>query len=126
MDIVDKKWMKAYYETYNRSITEAISKYYTDDAVFAFQDLTLNGRDAILNHFDGFQKAIKETMTPSNIVIDGDRVAVEVDSRMEVKADLPDFLGSPRRAGELIRGKFSAFYDIRDSKISSIRIYSFQ
>ena len=122
---MDKERMKMYYETYNRSIDEAILTFYTDDAVFEYQDLTLTGKEALLNHFVGFQQAIKETMTPQNILIDGDRVAVEVDSRMEVKIDLPDFLGTPRKAGELITGKFSAFYNIQDNKICHIRIYTF-
>jgi len=122
---VDKERMKVYYETYNRSIDEAILTFYTDDAVFEYQGLTLNGKEALLNHFAEFQQAIKETMTPQNIVIDGDRVAVEVDSRMEVKINLPDFLGKSRKAGELITGKFSAFYSIRDNNICNIRIYTF-
>ena len=122
---MDNERMKVYYETYNRSIDEAISTFYTDDAVFEYQDLTLNGKEALLNHFAEFQQAIKETMTPQNIVIDGDRVAVEVDSRMKVKIDLPDFLGKSRKAGELITGKFSAFYSIRENKICNIRIYTF-
>jgi len=122
---VDKERMNIYYETYNRSIDEAILAFYTDDAVFQYQDLTLNGKEALLNHFAEFQQAIKETMTPQNIVIDGDNVAAEVDSRMEVKVDIPDFLGQSRKAGELITGKFSAFYKIRDNKICHIRIYTF-
>lgn len=117
--------MLAYYDAYNRSTDEAIQNFYTDDAVFEYQDLKLIGKEAIFNHFVGFQQAIKEVMTPSNILIDGDKVAVEVDSRMDVKTDIPDFLGKPRKTGETITGKFSAFYTIRDNKICNIKIYTF-
>ena len=49
---MDKERMRVYYETYNKSIDEAILTFYADDAVFEYQDLTLNGKEAVLNFID--------------------------------------------------------------------------
>ncbi len=122
---MNKERMKAYYETYNRSVDEALSTFYTDDAVFEYQDLKLNGKEEIVNHFAGLQQAVKEVMTPTNILIDGDKAAVEVENIFEAKIDIPDFLGRSLKAGESFAGKFSGFYDTRGDQICHIRLYTF-
>jgi len=122
---MNKERMKAYYETYNRSVDEALSTFYTDDAVFEYQDLKLDGKEAILNHFAALQHAVKEEMTPTNILVDGDKAAVEVENIFEAKVHIPDFLGRSLKAGESFKGKFSGFYETRGDQICHIRLYTF-
>ncbi len=122
---MNKERMEAYYATYNRSVDEALLTFYTDDAVFEYQDLKLDGKEAILNHFAALQQAVKEIMTPTSILVDGDKVAVEVENIFEAKVDLPDFLGRSLKAGESFTGKFSGFYDTQGDRICHIRLYTF-
>ena len=122
---MNKERMKAYYETYNRSVDEALSTFYTDDAVFEYQDVKLNGKEEIINHFSAIQQAVKEVMKPISILVDGEKAAVEVENTFEAKVDLPDFLGRSLKAGESFTGRFSGFYDTRGDEICHIRLYNF-
>ena len=118
--------IEAYYKDFNASNSgEVISAYYSDDVVFEYQDDKVSGKEAVISYLDGAWQAVRETLTPLNIVVDGDKAAVEVDDRIEAKIDLPEFLGRSFKAGESMNAKFSLFYDFREGKICHIRIYSF-
>ncbi len=122
----NRSLIEAYYKDFNTSNSgEVLSAYYGDDVVFEFQDVKVSGKEAVIKNLNDAWQAVKETLTPFNIVVDGDRAAVEVDDRIEARIDLPEFLGRSFKAGESMNAKFSIFYDIRDSKICHIRIYSF-
>ena len=122
---MNKERMTAYYETYNQSVDEALTTFYTDDVVFEYQDLKLTGKQAVLEHFAGLQQAFKEIMVPKNILVDGDKAAVEVENKFEAKIDIPDFLGKSFKAGESFTGRFSGFYETRGDKICHVRLYTF-
>ena len=122
----NRRLIEAYYKDFNASNSgKVLSAYYSDDVIFEFQDAKVNGLSAVIGYLDQAWQAVRETLTPLNIIVDGDRAAVEVDDKMEARVDLPEFLGRALKAGESIRAKFSIFYDIRDGKICHIRIYSF-
>jgi len=121
-----KNLIEAYYKDFNATNSgDVLSAYYSDDVVFEYQGEAVSGKEAVIKNLDEAWQAVKETLTPLNIVVDGDRAAVEVDDRIEARIDLPEFLGRSFKAGESINAKFSIFYDIRDGKICHIRIYSF-
>ncbi len=122
----NRSLIEAYYRDFNASNSgEVLSAYYGDDVIFEYQGEKVSGKDAVINNLNEAWQAVKETLTPLNIVVDGDRAAVEVDDRLEAKIDLPEFLGRSFKAGEAMNAKFSIFYDFRDGKICHIRIYSF-
>jgi len=121
-----KNVIEAYYKDFNASNSgEVISAYYSDDVIFEYQGEKVIGIKNVINYLDGAWQAVKETLTPLNIVVDGNKAAVEVDDRIEAKIELPDFLGRSFKAGDSIDTKFSLFYDFREGKICHIRIYSF-
>ena len=121
-----KNVIEAYYKDFNASNSgEVISAYYSDDVIFEYQGEKVVGITNVINYLDGAWQAVKETLTPLNIVVDGNKAAVEVDDRIEAKIDLPDFLGRSFKTGDSINAKFSLFYDFREGKICHIRIYSF-
>jgi hypothetical protein len=121
-----KNVIEAYYKDFNASNSgDVISAYYSDDVIFEYQGEKVIGITNVINYLDGAWQAVKETITPLNIVVDGNKAAVEVDDRIEAKIDLPDFLGRSFKTGDSINAKFSLFYDFREGKICHIRIYSF-
>ncbi len=122
---MNKERMKEYYEAFNSGDHEALSKFYADDLIFEYQDTKLNGKEAIIKHFAELQTGFKETIKPTSVLIDGDKVAVEVEDHFDVRVDLPDFLGKSFKAGESFTARFAGFYDTRDNKICHIRLYSF-
>jgi hypothetical protein len=122
---MDKERMEAYYRAFNRGNHESLIDFYAEDIVFEYQNTRLEGRKALLEHFAGLQQGFTEKMRPVSILVDGNRIAVEVEDTFTAKVDLPDFLGQSLKQGESVTAKFGCFYDTRDQQISHIRLYSF-
>jgi hypothetical protein len=123
---MNKDEVEKYYEAYNRRDLEAMSVHYSDDVVFEAKIGKYIGKDTIINFFKKFHTNFDETLNPVSILIDGDKIAVEVDTNINVKVDGSEFLGNIYKTGDLIHRKISVFYDIRDNKISYIRVYRFK
>lgn len=113
-----------YYDEYNNHGADGVSDFYVSDVIFEFQNSKINGKEAVLKYFKQLHLVFIEIMKPQNILVDGDKAAVELENEFEAKADIPDFLGKSLKAGESTTARFGAFYDIRDGKISQVRIYS--
>lgn len=122
---MDKERMEAYYRIFNSGDHEALVDFYADDIVFEYQNTILEGRKALLDHFAGLQQGFTEKMRPLSILVDGNRIAAEVEDTFTAKVDLPDFLGQSLKQGESVTAKYGCFYDTRNQKISHIRLYSF-
>ena len=121
---MDRDGMEAYYRAFNSGDHSALADYYSEDLVFEYRNMKLEGREAVLEHFAGLQQGFTEKIRPISILVDGDRVAVEMEDTFTAKVDLPDFLGQSLKQGESIAARFSGFYDSRDNKICRIRLYS--
>ena len=113
-----------YYEEYNNHGADGVSNFYSSDVIFEFQNVKLSGREEVLGYFKQLHVAFKEIMKPQNILIVGDKAAVELENEFEAKTEIPDFLGKSLKVGESTVARFGAFYDIRDGKVAHVRIYS--
>lgn len=118
-----KEDFERYYQAYNAEGAEGVAGFYTDDAVFEFGESRYSGRDAILAYFKGLHRAFKETMRPTNILVDGNRAAVELESDFEAKIPLKDFMGKSLDVGQSATAGFAAFYETEGTRISRVRIY---
>lgn len=114
-----------YYETYAAEDLDAVSPFYSDDVVFEFQGEKYDGKEAVFAWFRELQQTFHEVINPLNIVIDGDNVAIEIESEFEARVDLPDFHGNALTKGDKIKIRFAVFYDTRDDQFCRIRLYSF-
>ena len=123
---MDKARMEAYYTAFNSGDHGALGDFYTEDIVFEYQNTKLEGRKALLDHFAELQQGFTEKMSPINILVDGHRIAAEVEDTFTAKVDLPDFLGRSLKQGESVTARFGCFYVTRNQQISNIRLYSFQ
>ena len=85
MNLVD---FEKYYGGYNSGAFAAMSeRYYSDDIVFEIQGIIkLDGKKAVVDWFGELSLAVKEVITPSNIVFGEDKVAVEAESQLTAKA----------------------------------------
>jgi len=121
-----KDIMEQYYGHYNRRDHESLVSFYTEDVMYEFEDFKLKGKEAIANSIGEIQEVLsKDILKSFSMLVDGDRVAVEMENEVETKVDLPDFLGRPMKAGEPFTFRVAVFYDCRGDKICHIRIYSF-
>lgn len=120
---MDKGTLKEYLQLYTEDFERAVDRFYTDDIVFENPDDIFRGKQAILDHFQVARDGIREIFTPLNILIEEDRIAVEMDVELLATKDKPDFPAKPLRVGESIRRKVAAFYWVRDGKICSVAVY---
>ncbi len=122
---MDRERMEAYYRAFNSGDHKQLKEYYSEDVVFEYRDVKLEGREVVLDYFAGLQQGFTEKIHPLSILVDGNKVAVEVEDTFTAKVDLPDFLGSPLRQGASVTARYGGFYDTRENKICHIRLYSF-
>jgi ketosteroid isomerase-like protein len=121
--------MQAYFDSFNtEGATKTFNEYYTDDIVFKTPwGKEFSGRQNVLDYMNNvahYKDKIKETMTAKTILIDGEGVAVEIETVMEAFEDVPDFhMGGSFKKGDKVKWVLSAFYTIRNGKISSVHIY---
>ena len=120
---MNRETMEAYYQTFNSGNHKALADFYSDDVVFEFRDIRLEGKEAVLNNLAKLQQIVTEKIVLRSLIIDGNQVAVEVDDTFTAKVDLPDFSGRPLKKGESITGRYSGFYIIQDNRIRQVRLY---
>ena len=124
-----KEKMKEYFDSFNKKGEEiTFKKYYTEDAVFITPwGRTVSGVDNIIKYM--IEEAhcggrLKETLKPTKIFIDGDGVAVEIITEFEALEDIAGHhLGPSFKKGEKIQWILSAFYKLRDGKITHVQVY---
>ena len=121
---MDRDRMEEYYKTFNTGNLEALETFYTDDVVLEYQDLILNGRDAVLGHFKEYFHTVREKITPLQIFINDKNIAVELNDTFTAKIDLPDLMGKSVKAGESVSVKFGGFYKVRGDRICHVKLYS--
>ena len=119
-----RETINKYYETYAKEDLNAVSPFYSNDVVFEFQGQTYNGKEAVFAWFRELQQTFHEVISPLNIVIDGDKVAIEIESEFEARVDLPDFHGKALKKGDRTKIRFAVFYDTRNEQFCHIRLYT--
>jgi len=122
--IMKRERINEYYKTYAKEDLNAVSPFYSDDVVFEFQGQTYNGKEVVFAWFKELQQTFHEVINPLEIVIDGDKVAIEIESEFEARVDLPDFHGKALTKGDKTKIRFAVFYDTRDDQFCHIRLYT--
>ena len=120
---MNKQKMETYYQAFNTGNHKALADFYTDDVIFEFRDIRIEGKEAVMNHFAKLQHVVSEKIDLVNILSEGNRLAVEVEDTFTAKINIPDFLGQPLNQGESITGQYSGFYTTRDNRICRVRLY---
>ncbi|MFC1532008.1 nuclear transport factor 2 family protein [Thermodesulfobacteriota bacterium] len=123
---MDKETLLEYCRIYNSGdYKKAISTYYAEDAVFEASDYRVEGRDNIIEFLSEGHTGLTEVMEFTNILIEGDRIAVELEAEFTAMEDKPDSHIRALKKGDSFKLKMSSFYKVKDEKISHIRIYRF-
>ncbi len=121
-----KKVLEEYLKDYSTGdYRMALGKHYTDDAVFENTRIRIAGKENLLDWFTRSHKlGYTETVTPANMLIGDDCVAVELDQEFTAYEDVPTHYVSALKKGETIRTSgLAAFYKMQDGKIKSVRVY---
>jgi uncharacterized protein (TIGR02246 family) len=121
---MDEAVFRTYIAEFNAANFEALARYYADDVVFSFNGrLTLNGRDAIVEFYRPFRKAVDETVDIRFLVMNDTHVAVEMATEFHAREDYQNFTRGPLKAGDTVRITSFVHYDIGpDGRFAAIRI----
>jgi hypothetical protein len=118
--------MLSYFEDYNTGDYErTMKKYYTPDAVFESADYKFEGRDTIVKFMIESHKGSTEIMKAKHLLVGTDVAAAEIEAVIQVFEDKPNFHIRPLKKGDSITLKMAAIYDLKDDKISYVRLYRF-
>jgi hypothetical protein len=122
--MVNKENFLQYIKDFNKGdYRQFILSYFTEDAIFENPELRYEGRENIIHYFIKSHKGVNEVLRVKNILIDGNRIAAELEAELQVTADRPDHHIRPVKNGDTLLLTISAFYDLKDSKICHVRIY---
>ena len=116
-----------YFDTYNKADWELVgTRFYTEDVLFEAPEYEFIGREKTIDFFKRVHLKLKETMTALRILTDGQHIAIRILVELNALEDFPDFHVRPLTKGEIMRFELGAFYEIKDEKISHVKIYRFR
>ena len=110
-----------YVEAFNRSDFEGFGACYAENVEFVGQAAELRGRQAILDFYRGVKSRMNETLVVQKFVGGPDRIAVDLETRLEALVDWPEFSTGPVIAGQKIVSWSFVFYDLSDGRFTRIR-----
>jgi len=114
-------WFDGYIEAFNRSDFAGFGAYYADDVEFIGQAGRFQGREAVLDFYRTVKTRMSEVLAVRQFVGVPDRLAVEIDTRLEARMDWPDFPTGPLKAGDRIGVISFVFYDVSGGLFTRIR-----
>ena len=118
---MDRATFDRYLESYNRGDLEACSEFYADDIVFENFGGHQEGPE-VLAFLRQLHEWIDDTMVPRTVIVDGDHIAMECDTELVAKMDLPNLPIGAMVEGERAVARTFVFYDTDGDTIKHIRI----
>jgi len=121
-----RKQLENYFRDYDTGdYRMTLNKHYTEDAVFENTRVKIIGRDNIVEWFTrSHALGYTEKLVPVNILIGENIVAVELEQEFTAREDVPNHYVVSMNKGDTVKTSgVSAFYEMKDGKISSVRVY---
>ncbi len=120
------KRLEEYFRDYDTGdFRMALNKHYTEDAIFENTRVKITGRAKIIEWFTrSHALGYTEKVVPVNMVIGENIVAVELEQEFTARQDVPNHYVVSMKKGDTVKTSgLSAFYKMKDGKISSVRVY---
>jgi ketosteroid isomerase-like protein len=120
---MNKEKFFQYINDFNKGDYEkVVSTYYTEDIIFDTADYRHEGREEVKKFFIEIHKGMEETLRPENVLVEGDRIAVDMWGDLYFSKDKPEFRLRPMKKGESLKVRWFIFYDTKDDKICKIQL----
>lgn len=110
-----------YIDDYNSLNTERLFRHYDPNLVFASFGVSRPGSEAF-GFLKGLHEVVADKLTPLNILVDGDRIAMEADDTITALRDLPDLPAGALKSGQQVVVRMFAFYETKGPLITHIRV----
>ncbi len=122
---MNKNDILAYVDLYNKGrFEEAITSYFTKDAVFWNTRIVLNGVQKIVDWLIASHIGYREKLTPVSLIIEPEGAAIELDQEFCADEDMSHFHIRAMKKGEVITTRgISWFLKFRNGKICSSKEY---
>jgi hypothetical protein len=112
-----------YTRAFSNADFERFGQYYTEDVVCTLgAGIVLQGKDGILDFYREMFKAVRETLTLHQLIADESGLAADITSRFTAIEDAPNFVVTPLRKGEFVEVRVFVHYELREGKISRIKV----
>jgi hypothetical protein len=69
---------------------------------------------------------VNERLEIGDLLIDGDKIAVELYTEFECIQDYPEFSFKPLKRGDVVKMRNFIFYNLENEKFKKIRVARFQ
>ncbi len=118
--------IRAYWASFNEAdYAKTGATFFTENCVFEMPGHKVMGRENIVKDFIEGHKVVKSTLTPVNVVAQGNLVVAELVAQFEVLEDNPNFPVKPVKKGDTFTMRDAVFYELTGNKISYVRLYRF-
>lgn len=119
---MDEAGFRDYVSRFNEDDFEGFGAYYADDVEFNIGDrYRIVGRENVVEFYREVADRVDETLTVRDVLVDGDRIAAEVETEFHALEDCPDFVAGPMEAGETIEIESFVHYWVEDDVFATIK-----
>ncbi len=119
-----REFFERYYTTYNSENPDALETFYAENVEFTSAQGTSHSRDSILQTYRYLIDLFEDRMTPENILIDGERAAIEITDVFTAREDVADYMGTSLKKGEQLTLKLCGIYTVKNNQITHAAIYA--
>jgi len=119
---VQRQAFMAYTRAFSNADFDAFSSYYTDDVVAEIGQLTLKGRQGIVDFYRDMFSRIREHLTLNQLTADENGICADIVSTFTAVEDASDFKPMPLKKGEVLKVPVFVVYTLRDGRICRIQV----
>ncbi len=119
---VQRQAFNAYTRAFSNAEYEVFGQYYTDDVVLELGDLTLEGRDAIVDFYRTMFTRIRESLQLHRLTADENGLFADITSTFTAFEDASDFAPLPLKKGEVRNVPVFVIYTLREGRICRIQV----
>ena len=110
-----------YIDDYNSLDAARLFRHYHPDLVFASFGVSRVGSEAF-GFLKGLHEVVADKLTPLNILVEGNRIAMEADDTITALRDLPDLPAGALKSGQQVVVRMFAFYETKGPLITQVRV----
>src|SRR5579862_2621972 len=110
-----------YIDDYNSLDTDRLFRHYDPNLTFASFGISRVGSEAF-GFLKGLHEVVADKLMPLNILVDGDRIAMEADDTITALRDLPDLPAGALKSGQQVVVRMFAFYETKGPLITHVRV----